>query len=106
MTKARFQCAVYLDPEDTAFLLFAQARGLGKSRADVIRKLITARRAQYQAGLNTWLISPEGRNLLRVEGLEGLVGPNLNPTVVGEVEIVDPVPEAANNTGVASDSVV
>ena len=69
MTKARFQHALYLDAETTAFLAFAQAKGRGKSRADVIRKLITARRLQYQEGFHRWLRSPEGQARIRAEGL-------------------------------------
>lgn len=86
MTKARFQSAILLDAEDTAFLAFAKAKGLGKSRADVIRKLITARRIQYQDGFHKWLRSPEGQAVIRVEGLgsvSSVAGP-LTKVRIGE----------------------
>lgn len=74
MTRARFQSAILLDADDTAFLAFAQAKGLGKSRADVIRKFVTARRVQYQDGFSRWLLSPEGQAIIRAEGLGSVSG--------------------------------
>lgn len=90
MTKARFQSAILLDAPETAFLLFAQSKGLGKSRAEVIRQLIKARRIQYQSGFNAWLVSPEGRSVLRAEGLDGLVAPEFGTqTITSEPEPVE-----------------
>lgn len=99
MTKPRFQCAVYLDADDMAFVLFAEAKKVGKSRADVIRTLIAARRVQYQAGFNAWLMSPEGRNILRAEGLDGLVKPVFETPAI-QAEPVEQAVQAAQDTGI------
>ena len=96
MSKPRFQCAVYLDAEDMAFVHFAAAKKVGRSRADVIRTLIAARRQQYQAGFNAWLMSPEGRSTLRAEGLDGLV----HPTFSAPATQAEPVEQAAQDMGI------
>lgn len=96
MSKPRFQCAVYLDADDMAFVLYAEAKKVGKSRADVIRTLIAARRTQYQTTFNKWLLSSEGRNTLRAEGLDGLVHPKYETPA----SPADPVERAADDTGI------
>lgn len=69
MTKPMFQAPILLDAEDTAFVHFAKAKGLGKSRAAVVRNIITAHRLRCEAGFKKWLLSPEGQAVIRAEGL-------------------------------------